>query len=247
MELDFAAFTDAGDRDVNEDSYAIAESNRKFCFILCDGLGGHGKGELASAFVSQCLKAYFEECNNSDQFFEDGFDKAQEGLLAEQKAIGAQFEMKTTAVALYVGDGVFRFAHIGDSRLYHFRKNKVYQRTLDHSVPQMLALAGDIKDKQIRSHPDRNRLLRVMGVEWDGSRYEVSDYDQLQNGDAFLLCSDGFWEPITEKEMCKALKKSATAEEWLDSMKQTVKKTGIGTNMDNYTAIAIICRDEKNT
>jgi len=243
MIIDFAAFTDSGDRDQNEDNYAHTESPFGNCFIVCDGLGGHGKGEVASAFVSQCIKAYFEECSNPDEFFEDCFDKAQDGLLAEQKSSHSTFEMKTTAVVLYIGEDRFRFGHIGDSRLYHFRKNKVFERTMDHSVPQMLALAGDIKEKQIRSHPDRNRLLRVMGVEWDTSKYELSDYLNVQSGDAFLLCSDGFWEPITEKEMCKALKKSSNAQDWLEEMSRIVKANGEGTNMDNYTAIAVICKE----
>ena len=243
MKIDFAVFTDSGDREKNEDSFAVSENENKYCFVLCDGLGGHGKGEIASAYVSQYLKAYYEDCNDPDKFFDDCFDKAQSGLLEEQKSAGSTFEMKTTAVVLSISDNKFRYGHIGDSRLYHFRKNKMFQRTLDHSVPQMLALAGDIKEKHIRNHPDRNRLLRVMGVEWDGSRYELSEDQELQKGDAFLLCSDGFWEPITEKEMCKTLKKCSTAEEWINSMSQIVKKNGAETNMDNYTAIAVICKE----
>ena len=185
------------------------------------------------------LKNYFEAAESLDAFFDDVLDKAQEGLLAEQKRIGAQFEMKTTAVILVVADAQFRYAYIGDSRIYHFRKNKVQERSMDHSVPQMLAMAGDIKEKHIRQHPDRNRLLRVMGVEWESSRYELSEWNDLQPGDAFLLCSDGFWEPIVEKEMCKLLKKSNDAKTWLDAMSERVQQNGAGTDMDNNSAIAV--------
>ena len=243
MRIDFGLFTDEGDRDKNEDSVRVGEKDGAKCFVLCDGLGGHGKGELASAFVSDYVKEYFLSCTDVDSFFEDVLDKAQEGLMNEQRRLGAQFEMKTTATILVIYGNKYRIAHIGDSRVYHFRKYKMLSRTLDHSVPQMLALAGDIKEKQIRSHPDRNRLLRVMGVAWDSPRYELADEGELKNGDAFLLCSDGFWEPITEKEMCKALKKASGAHAWLDSMQQTVRKNGEGTNMDNFSAIAVICTD----
>ena len=150
--------------------------------------------------------------------------------------------MKTTATLLLIKDNLYRYAHIGDSRIYCFRNNKVLCRTLDHSVPQMLVLAGDIKEKKIRSHPDRNKLLRVMGVEWEGSRYTMSDYEELKSGDAFLLCSDGFWEPILEKQMCKTLKKSTDAQNWMDEMTKIIIKNAKDTDMDNFSGIAVINR-----
>ena len=79
-------------------------------------------------------------------------------------------------------------------------------RTIDHSIPQMLALAGEIKEKEIRRHPDRNKLLRVVGTDWENPQYEISEDVEKTGGEAFLLCSDGFWENITEKEMVKCLK-----------------------------------------
>lgn len=239
MKIAYSDYTHKGDRDVNEDSLSVSVKNGVYCFVLCDGLGGHGKGELASGFVTDYVKKYFESCDDLDHFLSDVLDRAQEGLLAEQKRIGAVFEMKTTAVVLVVTPERFRYAYIGDSRFYHFRRNKMVKRSIDHSVPQMLVLAGDIKEKQIRSHPDRNRLLRVMGVEWEGSRYETSEWEELQEGDAFLLCSDGFWEPIVEKEMCKLLKKSSDVNSWLDMMSERVLQNGKGTDMDNNSAIAV--------
>lgn len=242
MNITHSLYTDVGSREVNEDCISYAGRGGAECFVLCDGLGGHGKGELASQFVAESLCSSFEQAPDSDSFFESALTAAQEGLIAEQKRIGAVFEMKTTAVVLVIEGSRWRYAFIGDSRLYHFRKCKPVFRTLDHSVPQMLALAGDIKEKQIRCHPDRNRLLRVMGVEWDSPRYEYGDWQELREGDAFLLCSDGFWEPITEKEMSRLLKKASGAEDWLAAMSETVKANGAGTDMDNNSAIAVVCK-----
>ena len=243
MKLDHCLFTNVGSRPVNEDSIGYTEKDDRYCFVLCDGLGGHDKGELASRYVVEYAKCYFDDTENLDEYTNDVLDKAQEGLLAEQESLDAVLDMKTTAVILVAEDGRCRYMHIGDSRLYRFRKNKILSRTLDHSVPQMLALAGDIKEKEIRSHPDRNRLLRVMGSRWNrGSGYDISEYEDIKEGDAFLLCTDGFWEPITEKDMCKQLKKSRNAEEWLKNMAEIVAENGKGTNMDNYSAIAVIVR-----
>ena len=243
MILSYNNYTDIGNRDTNEDSVAFIEKSGSYCFVLCDGLGGHGKGELASRFVCDSICRCFEGSTSIDSFFDTALERSQEALLNEQKKLNAPFEMKTTAVVLVLWEDMFRYAYIGDSRLYHFRKNKVRFRTLDHSVPQMLALAGDISEKQIRTHPDRNRLLRVMGVKWDAPRYEVSDVMSLKSKDAFLLCSDGFWEQIIEKDMCKLLKKSSDAGKWIESMSAVVKENGKTRDMDNNSAIVIMVEE----
>ena len=113
------------------------------------------------------------------------------------------------------------------------------QHTLDHSVPQMLVAAGQIKEKQIRNHPDRNRLLRVLGIDWDTPKYQIADAIAREKNQAFLLCSDGFWELIEEKKMQHCLKKAKTPEQWLKLMEEIVLKNGQGKNMDNYSAVAL--------
>ncbi|WP_418420711.1 PP2C family protein-serine/threonine phosphatase, partial [Butyribacter intestini] len=101
---------------------------------------------------------------------------------------------------------------------------------------------GDIKESEIRHHPDRSRLLRVVGTPWDSPKYSVSKKIKIGKKTTFLMCSDGFWELIDEKTMCKLLKKSATPAEWLEEMRKIVLENGRGTNMDNYSAIAVFIR-----
>ena len=241
VNVEYHLFTDKGSRDVNEDSIRTSQSGGAFCFVLCDGLGGHGGGEIASSIVADRMTELFKEKGSDKAFFEEAFDEAQKKLLAEQKRLHAVNEMKTTAALLVISGEKYRIAHIGDSRVYVFRKNKMFSRTLDHSVPQMLVLAGDIKEKKMRHHPDRNRLLRVMGVEWDSPRYEVAQECTLKKGDAFLLCSDGFWEPITEKEMCRVLRACKTPAEWVTQMTEMIRKNADPASMDNFSAIAVFC------
>lgn len=239
MDIEYYMFTDKGGREINEDCVKTASYGDSYCFVLCDGLGGHGRGEVASALVAESIAQRFAANGDSDTFIETALDEAQEKLLSEQKRLHAPMEMKTTATVLTINGGEYKIGHIGDSRVYVFRKNKVLSRTLDHSVPQMLVLAGDIKEKHIRRHPDRNRLLRVMGVEWDSPRYEISESGTLKKGDAFLLCTDGFWEPITEKEMSKALKSSKSAEEWTAKMTELIRKNADLADMDNFSAVTV--------
>lgn len=242
LSVDYAVYTDKGNRDVNEDSIDCSKNPDKglWCFTLCDGLGGHGRGEIASQAVTESVRRQFEQCDDADSFFDSVLDIAQTELMDKQQEMNGRFDMKTTAVLLLLCGDTYRYAHIGDSRFYHFRRGRYKERTIDHSVPQILALSGDIKEKDIRNHPDRNRLLHVMGVEWSKKEYKTSRINRYDKNDAFLLCSDGFWELITEKEMGQLLKKSSSAQEWLEKMTEIVRENGKNKEMDNNSAIAVI-------
>lgn len=229
--------TNRGDREINEDSIGVFEEGSRFCALVCDGLGGHGHGEIASALAVQEFKNTFELKEN--KFLSTAFEKAQARILQEQNLRATKGEMKTTAVCLYVEGNRLAWGHIGDSRLYAFKKNKIKIHTYDHSVPQMLVYSRQIKEKQIRNHPDRNRLLKVLGTEWESTQYELSDWYDFDAFDSFLLCSDGFWELIEDKQMEKTLKRSETPQQWISQMTEIVRKNGAGKNMDNYSAIAV--------
>lgn len=239
--ITYSSITKNGSRPLNEDSIGFLEKNGTFCFVLCDGLGGHGMGDVASALVKdEFLTAFSEGSVLDTSFIKREFVAAQEKLLQKQSELSAKSKMKTTAVCM-ICDGKKAFVgYIGDSRFYAFSKNKVKVQSKDHSVPYMLYLSKEIKENEIRNHPDRNMLLRVMGSEWKGSMYEVFKPLNLKQHQAFLLCSDGFWELITENEMCELLQKSETVEEWLEAMTEVVQKNGIDKDMDNYSAIAIL-------
>jgi len=237
--LSFAMLTNAGDRPVNEDAVGCFTNGSNHCFVLCDGLGGHGMGDVASNLVKDVFQDQFLKTDDMVNFLGQTFSAAQEILMMEQVEKHAKRKMKTTAVALVTDEKTAYIGHIGDSRLYVFQKNKVKIRTLDHSIPQMLVLSRDIKESEIRNHPDRNIVLRVMGIDWEEPMYELLAPMQLKKCQAFLLCSDGFWELIDEKDMCTLLKKSNTPQEWLLEMSEIVKNNGIDRNMDNFSAIAV--------
>lgn len=238
--MQWAVLSDKGSRDVNEDSVGVIDVDIAKVFVLADGLGGHGKGDIASKLaVSSFESVFLNPIIDPAKSLAEAFNNAQTSILTEQRRTGCIFQMKTTACALVIENDTVTWGHIGDSRVYAFSHNKVKERTLDHSVPQMLVLARDIKEKDIRNHPDRNKLLRVLGVSGDPPKYEISDSQGLRKYQAFLLCSDGFWELILEKEMCSLLKKSKSVDEWLRTMQEIVEERGKNTDMDNYSAIAI--------
>ena len=240
-QLSYATFTDVGDREINEDSLCAMERDGKYCFAVCDGLGGHGMGDAASRLVVEVFQEMFEKTEDMSSFLPQAIQASQDILMAEQKRLDVSHKMKTTVAAM-VSDGKRAYiGHVGDSRVYVFRHNKVLRRTLDHSIPQMLVLTREIKEEEIRNHPDRNVLLQSVGTEWEEPMYELMRPVPLWRCQGFLLCSDGFWELIDEEKMCALLRESASPEEWLRRMAAVVKENGTDREMDNYSATAVWC------
>ena len=237
--INFATLTNKGGREVNEDSIGVFSNGDMCLFVLCDGLGGHGMGADASSLVVSVFEDQFSYCEDPVNFLGETFVTAQGVLMSEQTAKHAQQKMKTTCVSLLIDNNKARVGHVGDSRLYIFKGGVYKKRTLDHSIPQMLVLSRDIKESEIRNHPQRSYVTKVMGVEWERPMYELMEPVSVKPGMAFLLCSDGFWELIEEKTMSSILKSSSTPQEWLDRMEEQVREAGREKDMDNYSAIAV--------
>lgn len=242
MEWDFDSVSLVGEREKNEDYCMVVSGPAGLCAILCDGLGGHVGGELASKCVCESIQNKFMEAT-SDQTPEELVDRlilcAQEDLMALQEEKNLLRGLKTTVCCLVLQNERGAAAWVGDSRIYLFRKNKQLLRSLDHSIPQYLVAIGEIREKDIRHHPDRNKLLRVMGSTWEKPQHQILSLPPLAVGDAFLLCSDGFWEWIEEKEMGRCCKRSKCSEEWLKTMREIICSRGEGHGMDNLSAVAL--------
>ncbi len=237
--LQYRMITNAGERKLNEDAIGCFQKGDNYCFILCDGLGGHGMGDVASSIVKDTFKDKFAVANDMAHLIEKAFIASQDTLMLEQEARFAKNKMKTTAAALVCDKDAAYIGHVGDSRVYVFLDDTIKVRTMDHSIPQMLVLIGEIAENEIRNHPDRNIVLRALGIEWEKPMFELMQPLPITECQAFLLCSDGFWEYITEEKMSHLLKASRTVEEWLKKMTVVVQENGYGKKMDNYSAIAI--------
>lgn len=233
-----AFLTNTGSRPVNEDACGVFEQGGMTGAIVCDGLGGHGMGEVASELVKDVFGDRFAKMSDIKTFLPQAFAAGQDVLMAEQAVRHAPSRMKTTAAALVIkGHRVF-IAHIGDSRVYVFRKGRVKRRTIDHSIPQMMVLSKELKESEIRHHPQRNIVLRVLGVPWEKNMTEEMKPFFLRKDMSFLLCSDGFWEHITEQEMCYYLAHAENVKDWLRQMRDYVSVNG-AEKTENNSAVVI--------
>ena len=247
MTLDIFSISKPGEREVNEDSVTISMGPTLTCCAVADGLGGHGGGDVASATAIEVIETLVQQpWSDCVQFLSRSFQEAQQAVLTKRMERRHTMGMKTTLTALVItSEFEAIWAHLGDSRLYCFPANRPrhWFRTQDHSVPQALLNSGSLQDKEIRFHPDRSKLLHALGVEGEEKNVAVCETSmQLQVGDIFLLCSDGFWEWITEPMMLWYLLKAKTSEEWITSMERYILRKGAGKNMDNYSAIALKVR-----
>lgn len=243
MDFQTAYFSARGGRIVNEDSVGHISQDGSYVLTVADGLGGCGGGELASAAVTDAICSGFIKCPElSGQVIGELFETANKRVLSLQTA---RLKMKSTGVALFSVKGQAVWAHAGDSRLYYFVDGRLSAHTCDHSVSYMAYRTGDIPFSQIRRHEDRSRILRAFGAE-EGIRADVSVPVRLDAGfTAFLLCTDGFWENITEDEMEIDLSKARTPEQWLSSM---LSRLGgrLSPDSDNYTAAAMFYNNYPN-
>ncbi|MBQ4040180.1 MAG: serine/threonine-protein phosphatase [Oscillospiraceae bacterium] len=238
-QLRFSSYTDNGERKINEDSCGIAAYGESRCFIVADGLGGHGKGDMASRIAVDTVSRIFSQQGFSDAFFGDAFSAVQSELLKKQTEMCAAGQMKTTLVVLVICGDMAYWAHTGDSRLYIFKNGKQKERTADHSVPQMLVAAGAIKEKEIRHHPDRNRLMHVLGVKGESPHVDEGCKCIARGKYSFLLCTDGYWEWIEESDMECMHRMSDDPGQWIDNMNYIIRGKGEGKEMDNLSAIAV--------
>ncbi len=206
---------------------------------MADGLGGHRGGEVASETAVQAMMDVWQPVQElTPDCIRNSIEDAQRAVLDKQSAEPALESMRTTLVLLACSEGKAIWGHVGDSRLYHFRDCAIAFQTKDHSVPQVMADAGEIDRSEMRKHPDRNRILRAVGNP-EGVKPTISDKPcYVYAGDAFLLCSDGFWEYVTELEMMADLAKSADPEEWLKRMEIRLLDR-VEPGNDNYSAVAV--------
>lgn len=206
--INFYGQTDIGVvRKINQDAFSCGRiSDDTLYIIVCDGMGGHSAGDIASqtavSVIENSIKKSYNN-NMSPNSIRDliisaiktanavVFDKAQKNI--EYRGMG------TTVVVAIIKDNTAYISHIGDSRAYHISTLDATQLTKDHSVVQMLVDGGNISANEAQTHPEKNKLTRALGVEF----YVDTDYLEttFSDNDILLICTDGLTNYVVDKEI----------------------------------------------
>jgi PPM family protein phosphatase len=194
-----------GPRDEQQDAVVCLSDpeQSRALLVVSDGVGGNIGGRLASQCVVELVRDYWKV--RDGKLSDPSADLAAICEMAHDKIVAEGKEQshspRATVVALYLTMAEAHWAHSGDSRLYHFRSGKLIERTEDHSVLEILVKQGTLEEKEMGSHPSQGILLQSLG----GEEYipPALGNSQVTPDDAFLLCTDGFWERTSPEEMAE--------------------------------------------
>lgn len=175
--------------------------------IVADGMGGHRGGATASRLAGETVKAQFLGCETRDipTALRESLTRANARIFSEAQSNPELRGMGTTTSALAVRNGDAWYAHVGDSRIYLMRSGELRQLTDDHSLVASMVREGLLTLKEAETHPRRNVLQRSMGVAED-VEIDIRGPYELQDGDVFILCSDGLHGVVREEEILEISK-----------------------------------------
>lgn len=245
MELQISVLSKPGGRAVNQDAYGVW-SNAQACFcVMCDGAGGHQGGEVASKLaVKQVLDFFYKRPEVGRESLEAALQAANDAIVEEQRRSPEIATMRATILVLAIdtAHATAIWGHLGDTRLYCFRRHRIIAQTRDHSVVQSMVDAGYLDPQELRASPNRNQLLAALG---DAENFVPSIEAigfPLHDGDVFLLCTDGFWEYVEEAQMEQSLALAESPETWLRDLEAQVSREG-REDQDNFSALVIACKE----
>ena len=204
--LNAELFTDAGPyREKNEDAGGVFyNKTEQQLLVICDGMGGHQAGEVASQYVTEALQSRFEaenfiEPERAERWLNTTLKSVNRDLYDYAESHASYHGMGTTCVCAMVFDNHVVVANIGDSRAYLVNSREVNQLTSDHSFVNHLVMIGQITEEEAFNHPQRNIITKVMGTDRrvapDLFVKKTNFYDYL------LLCTDGLTDYVRNHEI----------------------------------------------
>lgn len=241
MHIEVASRSEVGARSHNEDDLRHGTSGSQVYVVLSDGAGGHSNGAMASDIVVRTAAVILQRATVfSPAVLESAIEEANDVLNQGQQGFKSHERMHATVVAMWLDAqlGQAMWAHVGDSRLYRIRQGCAQQLTVDDSVVQHMVDAGFIKPEDAKHHPRKNQLLAAMGSEETPHVHVTRQPENLLEGDAYVLCSDGWWDALTLDDLERTLHAAQSPPQWLDKMAQIVAQAAVA-NQDNYTAVAV--------
>ncbi len=227
-----------GGRDENQDCAGFVDTALGLLLVVCDGAGGGPGGKTASHLATETilneLSGVAEHTSRHDAL-KYGIEKANDAIYSHAMENPQLRGMATTIVALLINENSAVMAHVGDSRIYQLRKGSIVFRSNDHSYVADLVRQHKLTEEEARNHPQSNRITRALGIK----PTIEAEFDEVpfRRGDRFVLCTDGIWGAMPQKELVKSLSRVMGIQELTSSVAAHVDQIGQngGGGHDNLT------------
>ena len=235
MSLMWGARSDVGCvRSHNEDSYLVQSP----LFCVCDGMGGHAAGEVASALAVETISKTAPR-SADPAALAAAVEAANAAIIAAASNGLGKPGMGCTATAAYIEDTTVAIAHVGDSRAYLLHEGALTRVTRDHSYVEELVDAGEITADEARVHPNRSVITRALGS--DPAMYADHFALNIERGDRLILCSDGMSGMLPDGDIELIARQSATAQICTDNLVDAALAAG---GSDNVTVVVVDVVDD---
>lgn len=239
MEVYFQS--DIGKRRKSNQDYTATFTNQKnqLLALLADGMGGHQAGDIASRQAVEEIGIAWEATTIDDsekavQWFLQHIQQTNQRIFEKGQSQPTLSGMGTTLEVVTILDNHLALAHVGDSRIYLFREQRLIALTEDHSLVNALLKSGEITQEMAQNHPRKNIITRSLGMpgslEVDVAIHKIEDHDQL------LLCSDGLTNMVSEPKIAQILLEAASLQ---DASQRLIEEANAKGGLDNITVLLI--------
>ncbi len=238
----YCGYTCVGGRTEDQDCLAYDGSNGRQMFAVCDGMGGHAGGCVASEMAARTLVTSLRrqvDIVSIQDAMQTAVNEANSSVFQKSQEEPSLRGMGTTLTLLVIDADAAYATHIGDSRIYQLRKGRKVFRTFDHSMVFQQVAQGKMSEEEARVHPRSNQLSSAIGVMPDVDVYvQKLEY---KKGDRFILCCDGVWNSLPETDIISLFTANTDVEATVLTTRTTVEKIGMesGGGHDNHTMICV--------
>ena len=235
-------------REINQDAYFYIEDELLPIFIIADGMGGHKAGEVASNTAISTIVSHYEENKQKmiekevcvPEFINKSIELANEKLIEESEGDEELKGMGTTITMCIVLETELYIGHVGDSRAYLLRDEKLTQLTQDHSLVGELLRTGSITKEEAMNHPKKNVIMRALGSNKD-LKVDILTRD-MEPRDKFVLCTDGLTNMVSEERILETLVDDENPASICSKLVNISNELG---GIDNTTIMLIKASEEK--
>jgi len=245
MELQITQLNRLGNRETNEDRLVVVERQQSVLMVVADGMGGHRGGDIAAQIFVDTLEKFFRKVtlplSNPKLFLDKAINAAHKIICEESTKSKAGIDPRTTCVVCIIQEQSAYWAHVGDSRLYLIRENKILARTIDHSYVEDLFRQGLISEADMLTHPKRSYLTQCIGGNEHVPNISYGNMAVLKKEDIFILCSDGFWTAINQQSL-RDITSQPDLEKAINNL-ATIAESSSYPQSDNISAIALRIND----